>query len=234
MGLKDFFTNSSNETYKHNIELLEDYDLINPMGSPNKLFLKFLKSKDIEINRDKITGDLIDEFEDSIDSINLRMAKNQREKESIFKNRSVWINIREGDDWKGSDLILDHDSLTIKLTGEKILYRNIIDIEIGEGSWSKNAFTRITGDDEYVFEINEAKAVPLKEIIEDNVSNQTHDEIDDLLELYSLFDEGKISAEELEVRKALIYSDERYCTNCGEKLDFDAEFCSSCGERIHD
>ena len=59
MGLKDFFTNSSNEIYKHNMELLEDYDLINPMGSPNKLFLKFLKSKDIQINRDKITGDLI-------------------------------------------------------------------------------------------------------------------------------------------------------------------------------
>ena len=38
MGLKDFFTNSSNETYKNNMELLEDYDLINPMGSPNKLF----------------------------------------------------------------------------------------------------------------------------------------------------------------------------------------------------
>ncbi|MBQ8017225.1 MAG: hypothetical protein IJ258_03875 [Methanobrevibacter sp.] len=234
MGLKDFFTNSSNETYRHNMDLLEDYDLINPMGSPNKLFLKFLKSKGLEIKDDEITTDLIDEFEDSIDSINLKMAKNQREKELIFKNRGVWVNIKEGDEWRGSDLLLDHDSLTIKLTGDKIIYRDIIDIEIDEGSWSKKAFTIITGDDEYSFEINEAKAIPLKEIIEDNVSNQTHDEIDDLLELYSLFDEGKISSEELEVRKALIYSDDRYCTNCGEKLDFDAEFCSSCGEKVED
>ena len=234
MGLKDFFTNSSNETYRHNMDLLEDYDLINPMGSPNKLFLKFLKSKGLEIKDDEITTDLIDEFEDSIDSINLKMAKNQREKELIFKNRGVWVNIKEGDEWRGSDLLLDHDSLTIKLTGDKIIYRDIIDIEIDEGSLSKKAFTIITGDDEYSFEINEAKAIPLKEIIEDNVSNQTHDEIDDLLELYSLFDEGKISSEELEVRKALIYSDDRYCTNCGEKLDFDAEFCSSCGEKVED
>lgn len=216
------------------MDLLEDYDLINPMGSPNKLFLKFLKSKGLEIKDDEITTDLIDEFEDSIDSINLKMAKNQREKELIFKNRGVWVNIKEGDEWRGSDLLLDHDSLTIKLTGDKIIYRDIIDIEIDEGSWSKKAFTIITGDDEYSFEINEAKAIPLKEIIEDNVSNQTHDEIDDLLELYSLFDEGKISSEELEVRKALIYSDDRYCTNCGEKLDFDAEFCSSCGEKVED
>ena len=216
------------------MDLLEDYDLINPMGSPNKLFLKFLKSKGLEIKDDEIKTDLIDEFEDSIDSINLKMAKNQREKELIFKNRGVWVNIKEGDEWRGSDLLLDHDSLTIKLTGDKIIYRDIIDIEIDEGSWSKKAFTIITGDDEYSFEINEAKAIPLKEIIEDNVSNQTHDEIDDLLELYSLFDEGKISSEELEVRKALIYSDDRYCTNCGEKLDFDAEFCSSCGEKVED
>lgn len=234
MGLKDFFTNSSNETYKQNMELLEDYDLINPMGSPNKLFLKFLKSKKLEINRDEITTDLIEEFEDSIDSINLRLAKNQREKELIFKNRSVWVNICLNGQWTGSDLILEHESITIQKTGEEILYRNIMDIEIADGGWSKNRFTIYTDGSRYLFEINENKAQPLKEIIEENVSHQTHDEIDDLLELYSLFDEGKISAEELEVRKALIYSDDRYCTNCGEKLDIDAEFCPNCGERAED
>ena len=234
MGLKDFFTNSSNETYKQNMELLEDYDLINPMGSPNKLFLKFLKSKKLEINRDEITTDLIEEFEDSIDSINLRLAKNQREKELIFKNRSVWVNICLNGQWTGSDLILEHESITIQKTGEEILYRDIVDIEIADGGWSKNRFTIYTDGSRYLFEINENKAQPLKEIIEENVSHQTHDEIDDLLELYSLFDEGKISAEELEVRKALIYSDDRYCTNCGEKLDIDAEFCPNCGERAED
>jgi hypothetical protein len=234
MGLKDFFTNSSNETYKQNMELLEDYDLINPMGSPNKLFLKFLKSKKLEINRDEITTDLIEEFEDSIDSINLRLAKNQREKELIFKNRSVWVNICLNGQWTGSDLILEHESITIQKTGEEILYRDIMDIEIADGGWSKNRFTIYTDGSRYLFEINENKAQPLKEIIEENVSHQTHDEIDDLLELYSLFDEGKISAEELEVRKALIYSDDRYCTNCGEKLDIDAEFCPNCGERAED
>lgn len=234
MGLKDFFTNSSNETYKQNMELLEDYDLINPMGSPNKLFLKFLKSKKLEINRDEITTDLIEEFEDSIDSINLRLAKNQREKELIFKNRSVWVNICLNGQWTGSDLILEHESITIQKTGEEILYRDIMDIEISDGGWSKNRFTIYTDGSRYLFEINENKAQPLKEIIEENVSHQTHDEIDDLLELYSLFDEGKISAEELEVRKALIYSDDRYCTNCGEKLDIDAEFCPNCGERAED
>ena len=54
------------------------------------------------------------------------------------------------------------------------------------------------------------------------------------MDLYALFEEGKISEEELEVRKALIYSDDRYCTNCGEKLDSDAEFCSNCGHEVED
>ena len=45
MELKNFFKNSSNDTYNQNMDLLEDYDLITPLGSPNKLFLKFLKTK---------------------------------------------------------------------------------------------------------------------------------------------------------------------------------------------
>ena len=115
-----------------------------------------------------------------------------------------------------------------------MLYKDILDIEIEEGSWSKNKVVILTEGSEYLFEINEAKAVPLKEILEENISNQTHDEIDDLLELYALFDDGLISEEELEVRKALIYSDDMYCTNCGFKLDPDSEFCQNCGERVDD
>ena len=42
MELKDLFTNSSNEIYTQNEELLEEHDLLNIFGSPNKLFLKFL------------------------------------------------------------------------------------------------------------------------------------------------------------------------------------------------
>ena len=48
MELKNFIKNSSNEIYNRNRDLLEDYDLITPLGSPNKLFLKFLKSKNLE------------------------------------------------------------------------------------------------------------------------------------------------------------------------------------------
>ena len=162
------------------------------------------------------------------------MAKNQREKEIIFKQRMVWINICLNDEWVGTDLILDFDSITFEKTDEKVLYKDILDIEIEEGSWSKNKVVILTEGSEYLFEINEAKAVPLKEILEENISNQTHDEIDDLLELYALFDDGLISEEELEVRKALIYSDDMYCTNCGFKLDPDSEFCQNCGERVDD
>lgn len=234
MELKNFFKNSSNEIYNRNMDLLEDYDLITPFGSPNKLFLKFLKSKKLEIKEDELTVELIEEFEDSMDSINLKAEKIRKEKESIFKQEKVWISVPQGDDWIGTDLLLEPDGVSVDATGEKIFYAEMVEIEISEGGWSKNRFAIDTYDGEFVFEINENKAIPLKEILEDNISHQNHDEFDDLLELYALFDEGKISEEELEVRKALIYSDDMYCTNCGHKLDADSDFCSNCGSKVDD
>lgn len=232
MEMKNFFRNSSNNVYNQNMDLLEDYDLITPMGSPNKLFLKFLNSKNLKIKEDELTSELVEEFESSIDSINLCLAKIQKEKEIIFRQEKVWINIPVDDEWVGSDLLLEHDGVTIEKTGEKLLYSEMADITLEKGGWSKNRIIIDTFDDEFVFEINDAKAVPLKEILEDNIDNQTHDEFDDLLDLYALFDEGKISEEELEVRKALIYSDDRYCTECGIKLDPDSDYCSHCGHKV--
>ena len=230
MELKDLFTNSSNETYTQNEELLEEHDLLNIFGSPNKLFLKFLQSKNLDILKDEITEDLIEEFLSSKDSIDLQMAKIQRQKQIIFNQRKVWISTE--DQSEGTDLILDHDGITIEGTGKKILYSDIDDIEISEGGWSKNRFLIRTEDEEIVFEINEEKAIPLKEILEDNISNQTYDEIDELLELLSLYEDGKISEDEYEARKAIIYSDDVYCTNCGEKIDPDSEFCEHCGHEV--
>lgn len=232
MELKDLFTNSSNETYTQNEELLEEHDLLNIFGSPNKLFLKFLQSKKLDILKDEITEDLIEEFLSSKDSIDLQMAKIQRQKEIIFNQRKVWIST--DDQSEGTDLILDYDGITIESTGKRIPYSNMNEIEISEGGWSKNRFTIKTDDGEIDFQINEEKAIPLKEILEDNISNQNYDEIDELLELLSLYEDGKISEEEYEARKAIIYSDDVYCTNCGEKIDSDSEFCEHCGHEVED
>ena len=79
MELKNIFRSSSNRVLDDNNDLLEEHDLLNIMGSPNKLFLKFLTSKGLNINEDEITEDLIEEFEDSIDSINLRLEKIKRQ-----------------------------------------------------------------------------------------------------------------------------------------------------------
>ena len=233
MELKNIFRSSSNKVLDDNNDLLEEHDLLNIMGSPNKLFLKLLTSKGLNINEDEITEDLIEEFEDSIDSINLRLEKIKRQKEIIFKQGRVWINIPEDDGWMGTDLILGHDGITVDATGRKILYSKMGDIEIDEGGWSKDKVSIDTTEGEFTFEINEASSVALAEIIEDNISNQ-HDDIDDLIDLYNLYEEGLISDEEFEIRKAVIYSDDAYCTNCGEKLDLDAEFCSNCGHKVTD
>lgn len=231
MELKNIFRTSSNEILESNNDLLEEHGLLNILGSPNKLFLRFLNSKNININEDEITNELIGEFENSIDSINLKLAKIEKQKEIIFKQEKVWINILEDDEWIGTDLLLTHEGITIQKTNQKVLYSQMNKIIISEGGWSKNKVTITTNEGEVIFEINEDNAIPLKEILESNISNQ-HDDIDDLIELYNLFEEGKISEEEFEVRKAVIYSDDVYCTECGEKLDLDSEFCSNCGHKI--
>ena len=232
MEFKDLFKDSSNEIIEHNKELLEEHDLLNVMGSPKRIFLEFLKTKNLNISSDELTEELIEEFEDSADSVNIKLAKIQRHKELIFKQRKVWITICIDGKWTGTDLLLDYDGVTIQINDEKILYSDMIDIEIDEGGWSKNKFTIITSDEEYSFEINEDNSIPLKEILEDNMDNSKSNEIDYLLELYDLYEEGKITPEEFEMRKAIIYSDDVYCTNCGEKLDSDAEFCSNCGHHV--
>ncbi len=235
MEFRNFFKNSSNEIYKHNMDLLEEYDLVTPFGSPNKLFLKFMNSKNLKIKEDEFTEELIEEFETSMDSINLKLQKNQRQKEIIFKQQKVWITVLQNDIWTGTDLLLETDKVIIDFTGEEIFYSEMGEITIGEGESFKKKVTIDTWDDEFVFQINEDNALALKEILEDNISNQENeDEFDELLELYDLYAEGKISSEEFELRKAMIYVDDRYCTNCGVKLESDSDFCSSCGHEVED
>lgn len=65
MEFREIFTNSSNEVFTKNDELLEEYELLNLFGSPNKEFLKFLNSKKLSIIEDEITPDLIEEFKAS-------------------------------------------------------------------------------------------------------------------------------------------------------------------------
>ena len=232
MELRNIFKNSSFDTLDRNKELLEEHDLLNIMGSPNKVFLKFLNSKGIDINEDEITEELIEEFEGSKDSINLKLAKIRRQKELMVRERRVWINITEDEKTRGCDLNLHHDRISVDEIKKTIYYKDIDDITIDEGGWSKKTFTISTQDEEFTFEINEDNAVPLKEIIEDNIENQDYDEFDALLELTSLYEEGKISAEELEARKAIIYSDDVYCTNCGAKIDPDTVLCPKCGDEV--
>ena len=232
MGLKDLLRNSPDTTYYRNMELLEEYDLLTTFGSPNKVFLSFLKSKNINIDDDEITQDVIDEFLSSDTSKDLEEARIQKQKDIIFKERRVWVNICIDGEWQGSDMILDHEGICIQKTKNRISYADIIDIEICDGGWSKKKIAITTEDDTFNFTINEERAVALAEIIEDNIEHERHSEIDDLIKLYDLYESGEITEEEFNMRKDILYSDDVYCTNCGEKLDPDSLFCSNCGYKI--
>ena len=89
MGLKDIFINSSNETYNQNMELLEEYGLLNPVGNPIKTFMKFLNSKNLNINTDEITDDIINQFLTSMDSVDVELAKVHKLENTIFNERTI-------------------------------------------------------------------------------------------------------------------------------------------------
>ena len=67
------------------MELLEEYGLLNPVGNPIKTFMKFLNSKNLNINTDEITDDIIKEFLSSKDSVDMEIAKVDREKNTILR-----------------------------------------------------------------------------------------------------------------------------------------------------
>ena len=230
MDFKDLFKNSSNEIFMQNEELLEEHGMVNMFGSPNRLFLKFLESKNLSITEDEITEELILEFEDSKDSIDLRLKRIEKSKQAIFNQRSVWISLERDGESVGTDLFLDHDG--IEIDGERTQYVEMDEIEISQGGWSKDTFSITTKDGDIVFEINENYSIALEEILEENIAHKRHDEIDDLLELMAMYEDGEISEEEYGARKAIIYSDDVYCTNCGFKLDEDCEYCPQCGHRV--
>ena len=229
MALRDIILDSSNDIYIQNMELLEDYDLITPMGSVKKSFLNYLVSKDLKLNKNLLNEDLIDEYERLSEDYNRRF---QKEITTIFNERKVWINILDGDEWKGCDLYLKAEGIIIENPYQNILYADIDEINISEGGWLKKRFSITSSGEEFVFEINEDKAYPLKEILEENIVNSSYDDSDELLEIYELYEKGIISSEEFEIRKDGIYNDVVYCTNCGFKLDRGSKFCSECGRPI--
>lgn len=232
MGLKDLLRNSPDTTYYKNMELLEEYDLLTTFGSPNKVFLNFLKTNNINIDEDEITENLIEEFLSSNTSKDLEATRIQKQKDIIFKERKVWVNICIDGEWRGTDMILDHEGICIEKTKNKISYADMIDIEICDGGWSKKKVQITTESKDITFTINEERAVALAEIIEDNMEHEKHSEIDDLIKLYDLYESGEISEDEFNMRKDILYSDDIFCTNCGERLDEDSLFCSNCGSRI--
>ena len=90
MGLKDIFINSSNETYNQNMELLEEYCLLNPVENLIKIFMKFLNSKNFDINTDEITYGLINEFLSSKDSVYVELANVHKQKKHYFQRKNYW------------------------------------------------------------------------------------------------------------------------------------------------
>lgn len=229
MALRDVLFESSSDIYIQNMELLEDYQLITPMGSVKKSFLKFLASKDLNLNKNLLSEDVIDEYERLNGEYSRRF---QKQITSIFNERKVWITIEDGGEWRGCDLYLDSEGIIIENPYQKILYSDIDEINISEGGWSKNRFSITCAGDDFVFEINEDNAYPLKEILEENIENSHYDESDELFEIYELYEKGLLSQEEFEVRKEAIYNDVVYCTNCGFKLERGSKFCSECGHPV--
>lgn len=103
--------------------------------------------------------------------------------------------------WKHTDLILMDNGLNVKSTGAVVLYEDIKDVVLGKSGFLHTVVTIVTKDrNNFIFKIITSNSLPLKRIIEDNLSS-SDDGVDALLKYAELFEKGLLTKEEFDMKK---------------------------------
>lgn len=103
--------------------------------------------------------------------------------------------------WKSTDLILMDNGLNVKSTGAVVLYEDIKDVVLGKSGFLHTVVTIVTKDrNNFIFKIITSNSLPLKRIIEDNLSS-SDDGVDALLKYAELFEKGLLTKEEFDMKK---------------------------------
>ena len=107
MGLKHILRNSWNETHEKNKQLLKQYGMLNKLGMPSNDFSNFLRTKNIRFTKDLLSVDLIEEYNNELNSQSrnnnslpeLKINKNINANENYNPRNSVKNKIREREEF---------------------------------------------------------------------------------------------------------------------------------------
>lgn len=170
---------------------------------------------------------------------------------------AVMGSLNEGNvSWKATELLFMDEGISIKSTGQVVLYENINKVLMGEKGFAFTIVTVITHSGEnLVYRTGNQNAEASKLIIEENAGRfkipqnpqveSEKSDADELLKYAQLLEKGLITREEFDMKKAqllgvekpdLMENDEKpkFCPNCGTPKDEDSNFCANCGEDLRD
>lgn len=157
--------------------------------------------------------------------------------------------------WKMTQLLFLKEGVSIKSTGQVVLYEDMKNVVLGQKDIANTVVTIITKSGQnIVFKTNNPNADACKSIMEKNfnkapeIKNQT-DDSDKLLKYAELYEKGLLTREEFEIKKAEAFSGKqpekpenievsngqpkpKFCPNCGSPVVEGSKFCSDCGEKL--
>ena len=159
--------------------------------------------------------------------------------------------------WKASTLLIGDEGVNVKTTGDVILYEDVKSVVVGEKSILHTIVTVITENGGgLIFKVDNNYVKAIKSIIEERIPAKTEDsgnhehvngsdDADVLLKYADLYERGLLSWEEFNMKKEeLLYGSnkkaeppkekqQRFCSNCGRKIEIGSNFCTNCGQKIN-
>ena len=153
------------------------------------------------------------------------------------RNGALLGALNEGEiKWKNTQLMFIENGLTVKSTGQVVLYGDVKEVVIGQKGFLHTIVTIVAENNSgLVCKVANVNAWAFKSIVEENMGrNETHnaaDEADVLLKYADLFEKGLLTREEFEAKKHEIMGTQKpkFCSNCGASIENDSAFCSNCG-----
>ena len=172
------------------------------------------------------------------------------------RNGAILGAMNEGETkWKNAILTFIDEGISVKTTGDVVLYDDIKSVVLGEKGFIHTIATIITHNDNgLICKVGNTEASAFKSIIEDhlthdikptnNSNTKLNDDADILLKYADLYERGYITREEFDLKKEQLFngniesvqdestSKAKYCGNCGSMIESDSNFCTNCGQQL--
>ena len=150
MGLKHILRNSWNETHEKNKQLLKQYGMLNKLGMPSNDFSNFLRLKNMSFTKDLISVDLIEEYNQGLNS---KSIKNDSSSLNLKNNQYIDSKITKQKQNNVKNKINENEKLALELrnNGDIKGAIKLYEENIGSGKYCRNSYRELF----YVYSSND-------------------------------------------------------------------------------